>query len=460
MCFMFIRYGFYGDVITESEKYRWMGPKRYDYAGTKVFMRHRSYEAEIAYLEVESGKTNTIPDRGRRFGRLQTSGSPNKSERVICRTNCNICNKKSSRPTPYSRPEETRWSRSKGRFLSIDAAVISNRNERAPDGLVVDAHLSDGLLHLILIKDCPHALYLWHLTELARKSGNPLNFEFVEHHKTPAFTFTSSGNESVWNLDGEILSLFATSEQDFWSDLFNYYSCSKVWRLITNFFFLGPFSFPFAFRLIIIAKYGVSLERGPFDKRTADFLWMLIFGAISLLVMAVVPVLWTPFMGASLVFMIVYIWGREFPNARINIYGVVSLKGFYLPWAMVALDLIFGNPLLPDILGMVAGTYLLLPNSSSSSCRWKIRIQDSSLGVSFSKFYLLLTFRHNPPVTNLIKRNPHAGVTFRGRSYRLNGNRSSSSSSPAPEQQPQQPNANAAADGVAFRGRSYRLDGR
>lgn len=129
----------------------------------------------------------------------------------------------------------------------------------------------------------------------------------------------------------------------------------QVWRLITNFFFLGPFSFPFAFRLIIIAKYGVSLERGPFDKRTADYVWMLFFGALSLLVMAAVPYCWTPFMGSSLVFMIVYIWGREFPNARINIYGVVSLKGFYLPWAMLALDLIFGDPLMPDILGMVVG---------------------------------------------------------------------------------------------------------
>ena len=32
------------------------------------------------------------------------------------------------------------------------------------------------------------------------------------------------------------------------------------------------------------AKYGVSLERGPFDKRTADYVWMFIFGAFSLLV--------------------------------------------------------------------------------------------------------------------------------------------------------------------------------
>ena len=32
------------------------------------------------------------------------------------------------------------------------------------------------------------------------------------------------------------------------------------------------------------ARYGVQLEKGTFEKRTADFLWMMIFGAVSLLV--------------------------------------------------------------------------------------------------------------------------------------------------------------------------------
>ncbi|KAF4364937.1 hypothetical protein F8388_020651 [Cannabis sativa] len=202
----FAGYGFYGDVITESEKLRWMGPKRYDYAGTKVFLRHRSYQAEIAYLEVKS----------------EEFGSPSVSERVICRVNCKVCKSKSNRgnragchSTPYSHPGETRWLKSKGRYISVGAAIISNRNERAPDGLVADAHLSDGFLHLILIKDCPHAYYLWHLTQLARKGGKPLNFKFVEHHKTPAFTFTSFGNESVWNLDGERLQAHQLSAQVF-----------------------------------------------------------------------------------------------------------------------------------------------------------------------------------------------------------------------------------------------------
>ncbi|KAG7014843.1 Derlin-1 [Cucurbita argyrosperma subsp. argyrosperma] len=186
----------------------------------------------------------------------------------------------------------------------------------------------------------------------------------------------------------------------------------QIWRLITNFFFLGPFSFPFAFRLIIIAKYGVSLERGPFDKRTADYVWMLIFGALSLLVMAAIPYCWTPFMGSSLVFMIVYIWSREFPNARINIYGVVSLK----------------------------------VSNSFESMNHKL-VAYWGEGTQF-----------NSPV----QRDPSAGTAFRGRSYRLNSSQTNTRertqtrrrSSPSPPPPPPQQGSNQ----PAFSGRSYRLD--
>ncbi|KAF6146146.1 hypothetical protein GIB67_015584 [Kingdonia uniflora] len=220
----FAGYGFYGDVIRESENYRWMGPKRYDYAGTKVFMKHRSYEAEISYLEVKTEAKDSTNKSLTDNGNLQLRTPPKKSERVICRVGCSICNETTKPTHTYNNgtsvagqrhPVESRWLRSKGRFLSVGAAIIANRNERAPDGLVADAHLNDGFLHLILIKDCSHAFYLWHLTQLAKKGGNPLSFKFVEHYKTPAFTFTSSGNESVWNLDGELFQAHQLSVQVF-----------------------------------------------------------------------------------------------------------------------------------------------------------------------------------------------------------------------------------------------------
>ncbi|EPS66378.1 hypothetical protein M569_08400, partial [Genlisea aurea] len=191
----FAGYGFYGDVVSESEKLRWMGPKRYDVAGTKVFLEHRSYEAEVDYLEVESEKPGT-------------RGANN------CRANCSVCSSGSDRTTAAAGGRK--WSRSRGSFLSIGAAIISCRNEKAPDGLVAEAHLSDGFLHLLLIRDCPRPSYLWHLIQIARRGGDPLDFRFIEHHKTPVFTFKSlGGKEGVWNVDGEIFSAHQLSAQVF-----------------------------------------------------------------------------------------------------------------------------------------------------------------------------------------------------------------------------------------------------
>uniref|UniRef100_A0A804L465 DAGKc domain-containing protein n=1 Tax=Musa acuminata subsp. malaccensis TaxID=214687 RepID=A0A804L465_MUSAM len=210
----FAGYGFYGDVIKESEGYRWMGPKRYDFAGTVAFLKHRSYEAKVTFLKTEEQETSNIASD------IQTSQLFQKnSKNVVCRANCSICNDFKN-AAQYSadvavspiHSQDSRWLEYTGRFLSVGAAIISCRNERAPKGLVAEAHLADGFLHLILIKDCPHPLYLWHLINLKRGS-NPFDFTFVEHHKTPAFTFVSAHNESVWNVDGEILQACQVSVQ-------------------------------------------------------------------------------------------------------------------------------------------------------------------------------------------------------------------------------------------------------
>ncbi|BBG98199.1 DERLIN-1 [Prunus dulcis] len=216
------------------------------------------------------------------------------------------------------------------------------------------------------------------------------------------------------------------------------------------------------------ARYGVGLERGPFDKRTADYVWMLVFGAISLLVMAVVPYLLSPFMGPSVVFMIVYVWSREFPNARINIYGLVSLKlyhfgnyitqvvgyiqGFYLPWAFLGLDLIFGDPLKPDIVGMVAGHLYYFLTVLHPLAGGKLMLKTPLWVHKLVSFWGEGTQINSP-----VERNPHAGVAFRGRSFRLNGR---TTTPPQTTQEPFNNQQPAAADGVAFRGRSQRLNGR
>lgn len=41
-------YGFYGDVLTDSERKRWMGPARYDLSGRDATIKKRKRKHETA----------------------------------------------------------------------------------------------------------------------------------------------------------------------------------------------------------------------------------------------------------------------------------------------------------------------------------------------------------------------------------------------------------------------------
>lgn len=43
-------YGFLGDVAIESEKFRWMGPVRYDYSGTPTYNKDPYHKACIMHI--------------------------------------------------------------------------------------------------------------------------------------------------------------------------------------------------------------------------------------------------------------------------------------------------------------------------------------------------------------------------------------------------------------------------
>ncbi|KFQ26625.1 Ceramide kinase, partial [Mesitornis unicolor] len=67
-------YGFYGDILKDSEKKRWMGPMRYEYSGVKTFLSHQYYEGTISFQPAK-----------------HALGSPR--DKDSCRTGCYICKK-------------------------------------------------------------------------------------------------------------------------------------------------------------------------------------------------------------------------------------------------------------------------------------------------------------------------------------------------------------------------------
>ncbi|KAH7852217.1 hypothetical protein Vadar_021892 [Vaccinium darrowii] len=179
----------------------------------------------------------------------------------------------------------------------------------------------------------------------------------------------------------------------------------EVWRLFTCFFFLGHFSVNFAIRLLMIARYGVQLENGPFQRRTADFLWMMLFGAFTLLALSATPWLWSPFLGVSLVFMLLYVWSREFPDAQISFYGLVTLKAS-----------LFSLKRRVDLLGIIAG-HLFYFLTVLHPLAGGTNILKTPMWVHI----LVRRWGIGAPAPTQAQADRNTGGVFRGRSHRLRG---------------------------------------
>ncbi|XP_040859468.1 derlin-3 isoform X4 [Ochotona curzoniae] len=86
----------------------------------------------------------------------------------------------------------------------------------------------------------------------------------------------------------------------------------QVWRLVTNFLFFGPLGFSFFFHMLFVFRYCRMLEEGSFRGRTADFVFMFLFGGFL-------------------------------------------MTAPFLPWALMGFSMLLGNSILVDLLGIAVG---------------------------------------------------------------------------------------------------------
>ncbi|XP_026558756.1 ceramide kinase [Pseudonaja textilis] len=178
-CVSLLGYGFYGDVLKDSEQKRWMGPARYDFSGLKTFLSHHYYEGTVSFLPA-----------------TQAVGSPR--DKKPCRTGCRICKKsklqleKDQQKTEkeIKRDEEGEWKVIRGKFLAINAVNISCACPRSPKGLSPAAHLADGSADLILVRKCSRLNFLRYLLRHTNQHDQ-FDFSFVEVYRIKKFRFTS-----------------------------------------------------------------------------------------------------------------------------------------------------------------------------------------------------------------------------------------------------------------------------
>nr|XP_033812942.1 derlin-3 isoform X1 [Geotrypetes seraphini] len=127
----------------------------------------------------------------------------------------------------------------------------------------------------------------------------------------------------------------------------------QLWRLLTNFLYFGPLGFGFVFNMTFLYRHCRMLEEGSFRGRTADFVFMFLFGGFLITLFGLFVNL--SFLGQAFTIMLVYIWSRRNPTIRMNFFGLLNFQAPFLPWVLTGFTLLLGHSILIDLLGILVG---------------------------------------------------------------------------------------------------------
>ena len=143
----------------------------------------------------------------------------------------------------------------------------------------------------------------------------------------------------------------------------------QIWRLITNLLFFGPVGFSFLFNMIFLYRYCRMLEEGSFRGRTADFVFMFLFGGFLMTLFGWFVSL--VFLGQAFTIMLVYVWSWRNPYICMNFFGLLNFQAPFLPWVLMGFSLLLGNSIIVDLLGKILGStfsVILLTNLFCHTC--------------------------------------------------------------------------------------------
>jgi len=136
--------------------------------------------------------------------------------------------------------------------------------------------------------------------------------------------------------------------------VWNYVKQGQVWRIPTS-FFLGGSGITFVFDIVMLYRNSDALETIWYHRRSADYGWQLLLASGAILALNIPLKTFVHY--RALLTCLTYLSSRLNPEAPMSIFGLITIKALYFPFALLGMDLLNGGPAaaIVSLTGIVAG---------------------------------------------------------------------------------------------------------
>ncbi|OQR77295.1 derlin-1-like [Tropilaelaps mercedesae] len=139
----------------------------------------------------------------------------------------------------------------------------------------------------------------------------------------------------------------------------NVFKQFQIWRPFTAVFFY-PVGFHYLVNLYFLYSYSVRLETSAYSGRPAEYLFMLLFNFVCILVVAIfseIQLLMDP-----MVLSVLYVWCQLNKDQIVPFWFGTRFKAIYLPWVLFAFNMVISGGGLYELIGILVGHFYFFLN--------------------------------------------------------------------------------------------------
>lgn len=130
----------------------------------------------------------------------------------------------------------------------------------------------------------------------------------------------------------------------------------QIWRPVTALFYypiMPQTGFHYLLNLYFLYSYSSRLETGVFDGRPADYLFLLIFNWLCLVIIGFIGEI--GLLMDPMILSVLYVWCQLNKDQIVMFWFGTQFKAMYLPWVLVGFNMIIRGGGMMELLGILVG---------------------------------------------------------------------------------------------------------